>query len=354
LSNYKKHKILVKLSCCLTLLFHTLLSCSQPSTSTRQQSVTSEVGRKINGVSFVASPRKINDTAIAPVVQLNANWVSLMPFAFMRNIDSPTIQYDNERQWRGERKEGVKETALAFHNKGIQVMIKPQIWIGRGAFTGHISMTTEEHWKLLEQNYEAFILDYAKVAEEVKCRLFCIGTELNIFVTKRPEFWNSLIEKIRKVYSGQLTYAENWDTYSTVPFWSKLDYIGIDAYFPLSDEREVTLKALETGWAKYKSKIEALYKSTTRKILFTEYGYRSYDYTAKEPWANNKFAVNINNQQIALEALFGAFWKEPWFAGGFVWKWYDDHDKVGGENNTDYTPQNKPSQKLITEVYQKH
>jgi hypothetical protein len=340
---------IIKLGCCFTLLLSTLLSCSQPSKS--QKSLIKNNKTKVNGVSFVASPRKINDSAIAPVVQLNANWVSLMPFAFMRNIDSTNIQYNQERQWRGERKEGVKETALAFQAKGIKVMIKPQIWIGRGAFTGHVNMTTDENWKLFEQNYEAFIIDYAKVAEEVKCSLFCIGTELNNFVSKRPEFWFSLIEKIRKVYTGQLTYAENWDTYSTVPFWPKLDYVGIDAYFPLSDEKEVTLKALAIGWQKHKEKIVAIHQKTTKKILFTEYGYRSYEYTAKEPWANNKHTVNINNQQIALTALFNSFWGETWFEGGFVWKWYDNHEKVGGENNTDYTPQNKPSQQLISDMY---
>jgi hypothetical protein len=41
--------------------------------------------------------------------------------------------------------------------------------------------------------------------------------------------------EIRKIYTGKLTYAANWDDFDKVPFWKELDYIGIDAYFPLSD-----------------------------------------------------------------------------------------------------------------------
>ena len=35
----------------------------------------------------------------------------------------------------------------------------------------------------------------------------------------RPKYWYHLIEKIKAIYSGQLTYAENWDSYQTVPFF---------------------------------------------------------------------------------------------------------------------------------------
>ena len=35
---------------------------------------------------------------------------------------------------------------------------------------------------------------------------------------------------------GKLTYAENWDQYHKIPFWGKLDYVGIDVYFSLNQE----------------------------------------------------------------------------------------------------------------------
>ena len=53
----------------------------------------------------------------------------------------------------------------------------------------------------------------------------------------------------------------------------------------------------------------------------------------------------------ATKALYDVFWKEEWFAGGFVWKWFLQHDKVGGENNNRFTPQNKPVEKVIQTYY---
>lgn len=74
-------------------------------------------------------------------------------------------------------------------------MVKPQIWIHRGEFTGNMKMPTEEHWKQLEASYEKFILLYAKLAEETQSDILCIGTELKTFVNERPEFWTNLIQK---------------------------------------------------------------------------------------------------------------------------------------------------------------
>ena len=57
------------------------------------------------------------------------------------------------------------------------------------------------------------------------------------FVLNRPKFWNELILKIKKLYKGKLTYAANWDEYKRIHFWNVLDYIGVDAYFPLTDKK---------------------------------------------------------------------------------------------------------------------
>ncbi len=51
-------------------------------------------------------------------------------------------------------------------------MLKPQIWVWRGEFTGNIEMKSEEEWKILEDSYSKYILDYAKVAEETKSEIF--------------------------------------------------------------------------------------------------------------------------------------------------------------------------------------
>jgi hypothetical protein len=63
--------------------------------------------------------------------------------------------------------------------------------------------------------------------------------------------------------------------------------------------------------------------------------------------------VNLDAQKIAYEAIYEKFWSEEWFAGGFLWKWYDYHESAGGMNNKNYTPQNKPAEDAIRSAYEK-
>jgi hypothetical protein len=234
-------------------------------------------------------------------------------------------------------------------------MIKPQIWIRRGEYTGYLKMNSEEDWKTLENSYRNFILDFAKLAQDTNVAVFCIGTELKQFIIHRPEYWNRLISEIRKVYDGKLTYAANWDEYKRVPFWKQLNYIGIDAYFPISEKETPSVKESRIGWNPWKKEMKAISDSINKKVLFTEFGYRSVNFAGKEPWESDHTITNINleAQSNLTTALFEEFWKEDWFAGGYLWKWHINHKEVGGKEDNQFTPQNKPVEKNIRDYYSK-
>ena len=308
---------------------------------------------KINGVSFVASRDSISKKNISPVLKIYANYASVMPFGFIKNLSHPEIEYDSNRQWFGETKDGVKQYVLELKKEGVYIMMKPQIWVWRGEFTGQINMTTEEDWKYLEDSYTKFIMDYAKLAEETDVEIFCIGTELENFIDKRPNYWKKLISQVKKVYHGKLTYAANWNEYHKTPFWSDLDYIGIDGYFPISDLKTPSVEDCKTGLKPWKTEMKAFYSTLNKPVLFTEFGYRSVDFTAKQPWRSDveMDVVNLNAQTNATQAFFDSFWNEDWIAGGFIWKWFHDNESVGGPNDAWFTPQNKPVESIIKEVY---
>lgn len=314
---------------------------------------TSKKVEKINGVSFVASREAINATHIKPVLNVNANYATIMPFGFIRDLKNPDLQFNSDRQWFGETRQGAKQYIEALHGQGIKVMLKPQIWVWHGEYTGFIKMDNEAHWKQLEDGYTKFIMTFAEVAQETQCDILCIGTELEQFVAHRPQYWSELIKKIKTVYKGQLTYAANWDEFKRTPFWKDLDFIGIDAYFPVSAAKTPSVEACKKGWVPHKATIKELALKENRPVLFTEFGYRSVDYTGKEPWVSdrNLQSVNLEGQTNATQALFEMFWDEPWFAGGFIWKWFHNHDKVGGVDNFMFTPQNKPVEQLLKSHY---
>lgn len=324
----------------LIVVFFTLVSCKGQT-------------EKINGVSFVASRDAINQTHIKPVVEVNANYTAIMPFGFVKDLSSPNVVYNTNRQWFGETAKGAKQYIEELKKQGLKIMLKPQIWVWRGEFTGYIKMTSEEDWKTFENSYSKFILEYAALAEALNLEILCIGTELESFIDNRPEYWLTLIKEIKTVYKGKLTYAANWDEFKRTPFWQELDFIGVDAYFPVSESKTPTVEECLKGWQKHVTTIKDKHKAFNKPILFTEFGYRSVDFSGKEPWKSDRSMnqVNLKAQVNTTKALFDTFWDEEWFAGGFVWKWFHNSDAVGGESCSRFTPQNKPVEAVIKDYY---
>ena len=62
-------------------------------------------------------------------------------------------------------------------------------------------------------------------------------------------------------------------------------------------------------------------------------------------------SVNLEAQANLLEGLYQSVWEEDWFAGGFLWKWFIINEKVGGTDDNQFTPQNKPVLQLISKQY---
>lgn len=310
---------------------------------------------KINGVSFVASKDSILQNNIDPVLAIHVNYAAIMPFGFIKSLDHPEVIYNQSRQWFGETKIGAKQYINKLHKNKISVMLKPQIWVWHGEFTGLLKMASESDWVELENSYRKFIIDYAKIAETEKVEIFCIGTELEKFIVNRPEYWRKLITEIRAVYKGKLTYAANWDEYKRVPFWDALDYIGVDAYFPVSESKTPTVEEARAGWQRWKEELKTVSKKENKKILFTEYGYRSVDFAGKEPWVSDWkiTSLNFDSQKNTLQALYEEIWSQDWFAGGFLWKWFIAHEHSGGETDNQFSPQNKPAENIVKEYYQK-
>ncbi|MEZ4779733.1 MAG: glycoside hydrolase, partial [Flavobacteriaceae bacterium] len=91
-----------------------------------------------------------------------------------------------------------------------------------------------------------------------------------------------------------------------------------------------------------------------KPVLFTEYGYRSMDFAGKKPWDSNYqlSSINMEVQSNLLEGLYQEIWQEPWFAGGFIWKWFIAHEKAGGNTDNQFTPQNKPAEQIVKKTYQ--
>lgn len=311
--------------------------------------------QKIKGVTMVAPPSAYVNNPILQIQEISVDYIKVVPYGYTRKGNT-SLNFNMPRQWWGEREEGVNETIRLAKEKGVGVMLKPQVYIP-GGWIGDLNFKSDEDWEQWESEYRDYIFFFLDIAIKEDVEIFCIGTELKQSVEVRHDFWKELISDIREEYCGLLTYSANWDNYKNIRFWEALDFIGVSSYFPLSEEVTPKVHELVRAWKPIVNDMRKFSNKINVPILFTEYGYLSVDGCAGKTWELEKKvrSLNINEQAQAnaLEALYQVFWVENFWAGGFIWKWFPEGKGGEGYNERDYTPQHKKSLEVMKDWFEK-
>ncbi len=308
------------------------------------------------GVCFVAGPAAPVDADFADLAAHGVTWISQTPFGWQRRFDEPAFRMitDGRIYW-GERDSGLVATARMARAHGIRTLLKPHLWLhddGDGRWVGSIAMTSEADWAAWFAHYEEFIVHYARLAEASDMAALCIGTELE-GTTRREADWRRVIAAVRRVYHGPLVYAANWSgEFEHVAFWDALDYVGVQAYFPLSGEAEASVDELVAGWAPHIARIAAVARRTGKPVLITEIGYKASDRATVEPWTwSTSDRYNPDEQARAYEAASRALWAQPWCAGFYWWKWFPAGHPEAAGRDLYFTPQDKPAAAVLRRMY---
>ncbi len=309
--------------------------------------------KKLEGVSLVASPDPYGPEVMQELTAAGVEWVSLMPYAFTNPGDT-NLHYNLEQQWWGEQDGGLITSIRLAQEAAVQVMLKPHLWLQGGGFTGDLSFETAQEWEAWERAYTRYILHHARIADSMQVPILCIGTELTRHNQQRPQYWQQLIDTVKTQYAGKLTYAANWDAIDDFQHWEQLDFIGVDAYFPLSESGQPTEAEVAAAWQPHLDALRKLAGRHQKPILFTEWGYRSIRGTTHEPWRSDQEGeADPEAQAVAYQAFFEAVWSQPWLAGAFLWKWYPQLPRRHHRLETDFTPQGKPALQVVKEHYVK-
>jgi hypothetical protein len=227
---------------------------------------------------------------------------------------------------------------------GFKVLVKPQVLVG-GNWAGSVEPSSPDDWQAWFAGYQAALMQIARIAAEEGADALCIGTELEK-TTHRPE-WLDLIAELRPVFPGTLTYAaHNLEEAEAVPFWSKLDLIGVTLYPKLGadadrDGRRAAMGA-EAG------RLEALSQREGRPVLAAEIGIRSAQGAAAKPWESVHERAAEPDPELQRQVL--ADWLDaldrPAVAGVMIWQWLTD-PSAGGMADTDFTVQGKPAERVL-------
>jgi len=225
--------------------------------------------------------------------------------------------------------------------------------------------------------YTAFAVHYAKLSAQKKLPYFIIGDRLSAvsFDTqhtnkakdpagidtglatdpfastctgRRDCGWRHIINAIKSdtygtyighksspgaSYNGKLIYAANWGPasqpeYDLITWWDAVDYIGVDAYYPLTGGlSDVGVKDLVDTWhgrgnntspsGDIYGDLGTLSDKFHHPVLFTAAGYESVPASNASPGNTPPSDVDETEQLNDMQALALTFNNAPWWAGVF-------------------------------------
>ena len=307
------------------------------------------------GITFFLYEAEINEMhkiteMLDYLVQMNINSISLTFPIFQEDWKASELYIDEKLTPSNENLRLITQEA---HNRQFTVLLRPILY--------EKTLLPDRHWRgsiqpidveLWFESYTKIILDYAKLAQEEDIEILSIGVELNS-LEHRINDWEKMIEEIREIYSGQLTYSQNWDVFgrNNLEFWNKLDFIGVDAFFPLQVGSDATLEELVEAWEPWIKAMNYLKEIEEKPIVLTEVGTMSQSGSFRAPWRwEHGTPIDLEAQANYYKATCIAS-KET--VNGIYW-WNIGLDfPENSQQSSSFNPIGKPAEDVIIECFSK-
>ena len=170
--------------------------------------------------------------------------------------------------------------------------------------------------------------------------MLCIGCEM-VRADGREDDWRSLVEAVRAVYSGLVTYNCNKYQEDRVRWWDAVDVITSSGYCPID------------RWDAELDRIERVVEAVGRPFFFMEAGCPSRTGSPDRPNDWSLPGTPSGAEQLRYyRAMFDACDARPWMRGFMLWDWpprlYTEEDAAGDDG---YCPYGKPAGDLIRRHY---
>lgn len=226
----------------------------------------------------------------------------------------------------------------------LRIVLMPMILLSDPRGTEWRGVIKPPNWDDWFEQYRAFLLHFARIAEEGGVDVFMVGSEL-VSTERLTSRWRRVIREVREVYGGLLSYSANWDHYRVVEFWDDLDLVGMTSYYKLSADPNPSLETLIDAWKPIRRGILRWQEQVGKPLLFTEVGWCSQEGASIEPWnyfyKREATPAGLEEQRRCYRA-FMETWKDvPQVGGTIWWEWSEDG---GGEDDYNYTPRGKPAE----------
>lgn len=276
------------------------------------------------------------------VETLNVDWTAITFGALQETAQSTEIEYNQEPVVTDDE---IRWAIREAKSLGLKVCLKPTVNCKNGTWRAHISffdqdVPGEPTWGDWFDAYTAFMVHYARIAEETGCEMLCIGCEM-VQSNKRENEWRALIREVRRVYSGIVTY--NCDKYQEerIHWWDAVDVISSSGYYPLH------------SWEDHVKRIEHVVRKWNKPFFFMEAGCPSRIGSSEVPndW-EHEGAPDMEEQDRYYREMFAHIGHKPWFYGFMLWDWQADlYDRSEASENDDYAVYGKKAEETIRTFY---
>ena len=292
---------------------------------------------------------------------VGVNWVSLTPFGWMRSVHDSTVkgEHQSDMPRGGERREALIGAIEQARARGMKVVLKPHVWIAKGAWRGDIAPRDSAgapDWATWWGHYTAWMVYYAKLAQQHDVEVLVLGVELVSALKRDPDAFLKLVTTVRTHYKGKLTYSANWDEFPDERVWGALDMVSTQLYPPLSQSLTPKRQALRRALRPHLKRWSEVAGRAGTTLWLSEVGYTSALNAVSKPFEwPERLDPSLKKpapalQALAYEALFAELRTTPRVGGVFVWKYFTDAD-TDEEGEMGFSPRGKPAEGVLKQAY---
>lgn len=251
------------------------------------------------------------EASLDAMTELNPNWIVMAYAALQETAQSTEIHWRDAPALHDDE---IRAAVSLARERGLLVCLKPTVNVTDGTWRAHIGffdqdVPGEPTWDEWFDNYDAYVLHHAALAQELGADLFSIGCEM-VRADARADRWRSLAARVRAIYLGPVTY--NCDKYQEerVTWWDAVDVISSSGYYP-------------TGtWEQHLARIASVVEAHKQEFVFLEAGCPSRNTSPARP--NNWALAGVPDegaQASYLDEMLTAIGDTDWVRGVALWDW---------------------------------
>jgi glycosyl hydrolase family 113 len=304
------------------------------------------VAMQLQRVDWVEQYKKTIDDIAAD----GADTVSLVVDSRQEDAESTIMYVDMRKTMTVPQLTDIIDHAKS---KGLRVILMPIVLLDEPQDETEWRGTLKPRdWHEWFENYREMIEHYARIAQSTHVDVLVVGSELvSSEAEEHLDEWVQTIKEVRSMYSGQLTYSSNWDRYWKVPFWKYLDFVGMNSYWTLGQNHDVSVDQIKAEWTRIQDKMFPFLERVHKPVILLEAGWCSLSNAAKDSWDYTQEQLPADNdlQKKLYEAFFESWWDKPDLAGMIVWEMHPGGDSTG----KGYTPQGKPAEDVMRQWFAK-